>query len=335
MTEELELYQTTLGDYVTGLHWSKQDAIIAGCADGRVHIIDPTRQEKISNVLAHKGGVLTLDVSPSACQFASGGQDNTMKLCDCTGFLMKEIKMQHWVENIVWSPDGNFFAFTAGKVFVICDKHGNEVTRSESHASTVAAITWCSDSKRIASASYGGVRIYNLSNPGEFEQLIWKNSLISLTWSPDQRFIMAGTQDNSIHVWKMDTAERRDMAMHGYASKARAFAWDESGKKVATNCGLDIVIWDITRKNGPEETKPDVIDAHSAKVTTLAYQRGENLLTSGDESGRVYFWVSTKGKFQFITGCKLEGAVSSMRWNQKGSMLAVGTAEGVVSVLEY
>lgn len=336
MTDEMLLYQTELDDFVKGLGWAADHSVLyAASAKGTFYIFKPEQDKTLFQTKAHTNGINTLAVSPTEAKVVTGGQDNTAKLWSgTTGALIKEIPTTAWVESVAWAPDGNFFCLSAGKAFRLFDREGNEVGESNPHDSTVAAIAWRSDSKKLISASYGGVRVYDLAKPGEYEQLIWKNSLISLTWSPDHRFILAGTQDNSIHVWKMDSADRTDMAMHGYASKARVFAWDESGKKVATNCGLDIVIWDTSGKNGPENTKPNVVDAHSAKVTCLAYQPGENLLTSGDESGRVYFWISSKGKFQFMTGCRLEGAIAQMSWNKKGSLLAVGTAEGVITVLE-
>lgn len=337
MTDELLLYQTELDDYVKGLAWcSTREVLYAATAKGSFYMLNPQEDVTLFQHEAHKGGINTLSASPTDAKVVTAGQDNCAKLWDgMAKNLLKEIKTNTWVENIAWSPDGNFFAISAGKAFHLFDKFGNEVGESNPHDSTVAALAWRSDSKKLVSASYGGVRIYDLSKPGEYEQLIWKNSLISLTWSPDHRFIMAGTQDSSIHVWKMDSVDRRDMAMNGYASKARAFAWDESGKKVATNCGVDVVIWDITGKNGPENTKPEVIDAHSAKVTALAYQPGENILTSGDESGRLYWWATQKGKFQFMSGCKIDGAIAHICWNKKGSLLAAGTAEGIISVFEY
>lgn len=337
MTDELLLYQVELDDYVKGLAWcSTLEVLYAATAKGRFYVLNPSEDETLFQSEAHQGPINAMGASPTEAKVVTAGQDNCARLWDgMTTHLVKEIKTQAWVENIAWSPDGNFFAISTGKVFRLFDKFGNQVGESNPHNSTVAALAWRSDSKKLVSASYGGVRIYDLSKPGEFEQLIWKNSLISLTWSPDHRFIMAGTQDSSIHVWKMDSPERRDMSMHGYASKARAFAWDESGKKVATNCGVDIVIWDVTERNGPENTKPDVIDAHSAKVSALAYQPGENLLTSGDESGRLYWWAMQKGKFQFMSGCKMDGAIAHLCWNKKGLLLAAGTSEGIVSVYEY
>ena len=337
MTEELLLFQIELDDYVTGLGWSPINAqLIVGTADGNIYLLDPQENQLLFKTRAHKNGLITLALSPIENKLVSGGQDGAAKLWDGEkGTLIKEIKAGGWVENASWSPDGNFVAISSGNNFFLLDREGNEVGKSNPHHSTISALAWRSDSKKLASASYGGVRIYDPSNLGEYEQLIWKNSLISLTWSPDHRFILAGTQDSSIHVWNMDGVERRDMAMHGYASKARAFAWDGSGKKVATNCGADVVIWDTSGKNGPENTKPDVIDAHSAKVTALDYQPRENMLTSGDESGRIYFWVKGAKGYQFVSGCKLEGGISKLHWNRDGSMLAAGTAEGIVSVFDY
>lgn len=336
MTDESLLYETRLDDYITGLTWAANACLCyATTAGGTMYGINPEDGEKIFKVNAHKNGVLAMAISPRESKIVTGGQDGLAKLwSSANGNLLKEIEAKQWVDAIAWSPDGNFFAINAGKSFMLFDQEGNEITRSEPHASTITALAWKSDSKQLATASYGGVRIYNTPKFDRSEKLEWKNSLISLTWSPDGRFIMAGTQDNSIHVWQMDSVENKDMAMNGYPGKARVFAWDGSGKNVATNCGLDIVIWNIEGKNGPENTRPIVVAAHTTKVTALDYQVGEGMLASGDESGMLFTWVNRSGKYKLMTSCKLNGAISRLTWNNDGSQLAAGTSKGHIVVFD-
>jgi WD40 repeat protein len=338
MTEELLLCRMELDEYVKGLSWSPaQDYLFGATAGGSLYIFWSGEAEMVVQPRAHKGGIICLAASPAESRLVTGGCDNTARLWDGqTGVLLKEIQTDAWVEHAAWSPDGNFFAVAAGKHVWLFDKDGAETAKTDAHNSTVTALCWRSDSKKFATAAYGGARVYSVNKPEKYEQLVWNNSLISITWSRDQRFILAGTQDSSIHVWKMDGFKRRDMAMHGYASKARAFAWDNTGKKVATNCGHDIVIWDTAGKNGPENTKPEVIAAHSARVTCLAYQPGENTLVSGDESGRLYWWMKPQPEksYAFVHGFNLGSAISHIAWNKTGALLAAGTAAGVVAVFE-
>jgi len=336
MTDESLLYEIMLDDYITGLTWLANSSLCyATTAGGTMYGMKPEEGENIFKVDAHKNGVLALAVSPREGKIVTGGQDGLAKLWGCAnGNLLKEIKAKHWVDAIAWSPDGNFFAINAGKSFILFDQEGNEITRSDPHESTIAALAWKADSEQLATASYGGVRIYNMPKFDRYEKLEWKNSLISLTWSPDGRFIMAGTQDNTIHIWQMDSVDKHDMAMQGYSNKVRALAWDESGKNLATNCGLNIVIWNTDRKNGPEKTKPVVLVGHKAKVMTLDYQVGEGMLASGDESGMLFTWVNRLGKYKLMTSCKLNGAVCKTTWNSDGSRLAAGTSTGHIVVFD-
>jgi WD40 repeat protein len=337
MTEELVIYKTKLDDYVTGLQWSSTNSFFfAATAGGNVYGINPGEEQIVFQVNAHKNGVLALDTSPKENKFISGGQDGTAKLWSGTdGSLLKEIQSEQWVDLVCWSPDGNFIAISIGKSFLLIDHEGNEIARSNLHDSTIAAMAWNPDSNYLATACYGGVRVYDICKPGEFELLEWRNSLISLTWSPDGRFIMAGTQDNAIHVWQMSNPDRRDMAMHGYPNKVRAFAWDNSGKNVATNCGLDVVIWNTELETGPENTKPVVIESHKTKITVLNYQPGENMLVIGDESGQLSFWTNLNGVYHLLDNVRLNDSLAKLSWNKNGSLLVAGTSKGGVHVFEY
>lgn len=336
--DELYLYEARLDDYITALQWSATtEKLYAATGGGTLYILEAESAEKVHKINAHTLGILSMTVSPDGTKIATTGQDNKVQIRDTQNgvLLHSSEKYRHWPEQVVWSPSGECFAVCCGRFFILFDSEGQEITRSDEHASTLAFLAWSPDGNYLATASYGGVRLYDITNPGMYELLPWKNSIITLSWSPCQRFIFTGTQDKSIHVWDLKSPDKKDMAMQGYPTKVRNFAWDTSGKNVATNCAELIVVWNIEGKNGPEGKKPLVVEAHDDKVTCLAIQPKEGLMVSADQAGRIFFWVKMRQDYQLLAAGNIRENVTSLEWNKDGSLLAAGTDQGKVVVFNY
>ena len=65
-----------------------------------------------------------------------------------------------WVENVAWSPDGQWLAASCSRQVRAYDADGAEVWRSDDHPSTVSAIAWASVGE-LATACYGRVTFFD------------------------------------------------------------------------------------------------------------------------------------------------------------------------------
>ncbi len=333
--EQLALWRGQADDYVVGLGWSPGGEVLHVLSSaGTLHLLEAATGEVRLAEKAHPAGALCLSSSPAAAVVATGGMDGHLQLRDgLSGRLLATHRLgTAWVELVQWSPDGLYLAVSAGKCLRIYNLAGEELGRYCDHESTVSALSWRSDSQALATGCYSAVRLFELVRPQEpYETLLWKNSLISLAWSPNGRFVAAGTQDARIHFWPLPYVPQTDLEMSGYASKVKELSWDGSGTFLASNCHNEIILWDVSG-DGPAGTRPRVLRGHHGKISRLAFQQEGEVLASGDDIGELLLWAPQKSASPLAVE-SFAKEISALQWSPDQSKLAVGTAAGEVAVL--
>ena len=280
---------------------------------------------------AHDGGVLSMAVHPGGSAFATAGQDGRVLIWNAAeGQVSRAINVgSDWVENVVWSPDGQRLAASCSRRVHAYDADGAEVWRSDDHPSTVSAIAW-SGAGELATACYGRVTFFEAATGELRQQLEWQGSLVSMVLTPDGGIVACGSQDNSVHFWRRSTGE--DSEMFGYPVKPSALAFDDTGTLLATGGGEAVTVWSF-RGKGPEGTRPGVLEFHDLPVTTLVFAPGSMRLASGGRDGAVVVWsLQGNGKGRPIGAADLEDAVAELYWRPDGSALAALDAQGGVTV---
>ncbi|MFO0434083.1 MAG: WD40 repeat domain-containing protein, partial [Sphingobacteriaceae bacterium] len=244
-----------------------------------------------------------------------------------------EIKSKsQWVNFAEWSHDGNYFATAEGNTVRIFDSKGKQINCFSKHESTVSGIQWKKDTHQLATACYGGVRLYEVGNDKQVYFFEWKNSMLSLSWSPDGKFIGCGTQDSRVHFFPLPYAHGSDFEMNGYRGKVKTMDWTTDSNYFLTNCWNEIVVWKFAGKS-PQGQTPIILDSHLEKITQATFQNKGSFLASGDELGFLMFYDVEIGE-KAITGAKLKHAVSKLKWSNDNSLLAAGTANGELIIME-
>jgi len=207
-----------------------------------------------------------------------------------------------------------------------------------SHESTVTALQFRGDGKGVATACYGKIRCFRLDAVRPYLTLAWKSSLIAMAWSHNGRFIAAGTQENSIQFFRLQSRGDPPLEMSGYPSKVRHLAWDHTGQFLATN-SLDVaIVWNVTGK-GPKGTIPLQLAGHPAAITALAWQKRGDLLASGCEAGIVIIrnpaqcpWPKRKPvpTDKRLHALRFSFPITRLGWSPDQSMLAIGCQNGLV-----
>ena len=278
----------------------------------------------------HEGGVLAVAVHPSGTAFATAGQDRRVLIWSVAeGQVSRAIDVgSGWVENVAWSPDGQWLAASCSRQVRAYGADGAEVWRSEDHPSTVSAIAWCG-AEELATACYGRVTFFDASTGELRQKLEWQGSLVSMVLSPDGDIVACGSQDNSVHFWRRSTEE--DSMMSGYPAKPSALAFDDTGTLLATGGGEAVTVWSF-QGSGPEGTQPGVLELHVQPVTTLAFARRTMRLASGGRDGGVVVWsLQRDGEGDPIGDAVVAGIVAELYWRPDGRALAALDAQGGVT----
>jgi WD40 repeat protein len=261
-------FRLAAADYVTALEVARDGTIcVVGLGDGRVIGVDLWTGRELFAVSAHEGGVLGVNISPDGERVATCGQDTVAKLWTREGAFQRELPCggSAWVDHVVWAPAGGRLATAAGRSVRVWTEHGEPLVECEPLASSVTGLAWRSDGTGLAACCYGGVHILPFVPGAKTRHLEWKGSLISLAWSPDAKIIACGSQDTSIHFWRL--ASGQDSTMSGYRFKPKALAWDSESKLLATSGDSAITVWDFAAR-APREL------GRSGSGATAASARG-------------------------------------------------------------
>ena len=84
------------------------------------------------------------------------------------------------------------------------------------------------------------------------------------------RWITAGNQDASIHIWR--TRDSEELTMSGYPDKVARLAFDDTGRWLAGDGAPDISVWDFAGK-GPKAPAREPCDARDHHGPGLATRR--------------------------------------------------------------
>lgn len=325
-----EAWRLDVGDYVVGAAWAHSGQRCAvGCGGGEVHVLgaDGAREWLIP---AHPSGLCALAWQPGGELLATAGHDGCARLWR-VGQVEPVAKLQGtagWVEHLAWSPDGRTLATASGRVVRLWHPDGAPRLETPAHASTVAGLRWSRGGDRLATIAYGGVTVWDVARGVSARELAWKGSLIALAWSPDDKVIACGSQDCSVHFWRL--ASGRDSEMTGYPLKPRSLVWDASSTLLATAGDATALLWDFGK--GPEGTRPIELQRHELPVTALAFAPRRCALLTGAQDMGVILWEPRRTT-KPVAFSFLEGEVTALAWRSDQALVLAGDSAGTVSAL--
>jgi WD40 repeat protein len=329
-------------DYANGVVWSPNNLyVLISFANGFVVIVDTITKKVVQNFQAHERGCLKAIWLNDSETFVTAGQDGKLRMwklsyekaiCELIGDDGKSLA---WVENLVYNPVLNVFASSAGKNLKIWDSKGNLLNHFTDFKSTIYDIQFSEDGRQIIVVYYAGVSIFDVQS-GELSQFLgYQMSLISVAWSPNNRYIACGTQDKRIHFWILPYQPQSDLEMSGYYSKIRTMSWHSTSKFLITASYNGLIIWRTDNKEqSPRGTKPVILEAHESKVTKVAFQKEGIFLATADESGLLFIWDFPYSE-DIVIDHKIGAEITDLAWaNQKDTKLMVVSATGQVQLIE-
>jgi WD40 repeat protein len=322
-------WTVNVGSYAAALSVSHDGFLVAvGTGGGTVSVFDTRSGALCFQVSAHLGGVLSLQWSPRARVLATAGQDGCARLYDARGNELAELPgTAAWVEHVAWAPDGEKLATASGRIVCIWTASGALAWKTDAHESTVTGVAWNRRSTELVTACYGGAQLFRVAPEPKTRRFPWRGSLISLAWNPSGSVLACGTQESSVHFWRLSTGQ--DSEISGFPSKPRALGWDSAGKLLATGGDTIVNVWDFDG-DGPEGKPPIELVGHDALCTAVAFHPSEPLLASGSDDMQVLLWDPRSTSSPIANGSLSETA-TGLAWALNGSRLigldAVGTVQ--------
>ena len=326
-------WSATLDDCALSGGWTSDGNEFAVVdAAGGVSVFDGKRGNLIwAKKNVHDHGALATSFHPCKSEFATTGQDGRLIIWNLLEpDTEKVIDIgKGWVENVSWSPDGNFVATSLSKTVFVYSSSGEEVWRTSDHQSTVSTIAW-TNTGELATACYGQVQFLDGVSGNLIQKLEWKGSLVSIALSNDSDVVACGSQDNSVHFWRRSSG--KDSTMSGYPFKPSALSFNNKGTLLATGGSEAATVWNF-EGDGPEGTRPLELDYHKDPITSLLFCNHSNRLVSGCRNGTVVLWEINPNNTQAKLGVgQVADTVAELYWRSDDRAVAALDRQGGVTV---
>jgi WD40 repeat protein len=162
----------------------------------------------------------------------------------------------------------------------------------------------------------------------------WKYTrpLIACRYDPANRFVFAGTEDNSIQRWNL--ADGKAAGFTGHESWVRALAFDPKSTMLYSGGYEGRILFWPAAADQPAPARS--IEAHQGWVRSLAVSPDGKLLASGGNDNKVRLWNTADGKLvrevgshadhvyqvmfhpagQYLVSCDLKGVIR--QWDVAG-----------------
>jgi WD40 repeat protein len=283
--------------------------------------------------------------SPS-CALATGGQDGAVKFWDATaGQHTATAVLGHgWIEHLQWMPRSvdagpspgsrpggetspHLFA-AAGRTLAALRPDASLAHTFKPAPKTISALAAQPAGGCIAVAYFGGVVLWDAADFIAQKELPYANAIHALVWSPDNKWLVSGNQDPSVHLW----IPEQDVELHmsGYETKVKFLSFDHTSRWLATSGGREACVWDCTGA-GPEGREPAMLP-HEAPVCAVKFQNAHGLLATASQDGVVQLW-SPERRQPLRATVRMPGAATKLAWSPDDEYLAIGSEKGMVYVL--
>ena len=318
-----------LDAYVVGATFLKEGVLAAALGDGRVAFMGNELGSSPHFVRVHDGPCLSSSIDLCRERVLTGGDDGLLVSTNPSGKtdLIADNKGS-WVEPIAVSLASGLRAAAFGKRVRVFAQDGSEVGAFD-HPNTVGGLAFHPKGRRLAAAHYGGASLWWVKAVNQKpKSLSWAGSHLTLTWSPDGKYIVTATQENDLHGWRV--SDGADMRMPGYPIKVKSVSWLPKGRHLATSGADPIVCWPFHGKGGPLGKKPiDLGGGFESMVTVVSAHPKQDVIAAGYQDGTTIL-VEIGRAQSILVKQPGDGAVSALAWSSDGQHLALGTEGGCI-----
>jgi len=326
--------ETTLEDYVAGIVWapdSRQFAVAGG--EGQVFLGNITASGLSARPIGeHLLGVLDIAWQPKGEHLATAGQDGTVALWNAAGQEAKRWRPAPvTTDRLAFAPGGQLLATASGRHANVWNAQGELVHAFPPAAKAIAGLAFDKSGQHLGAASVGEVAVHRIdSHNYQTRRFLWDAPCLTVSFSPNGKFLAAGVADGSVHFWYLNSA--KDSQMRGYGSRVTWTGFSCNSRYLGTCAGTDLIIWDFGGK-GPEGSKPIQLTGHTDQIECLAWHPDGPYLVSGGRDWRVSLWCP--GKTAQALDAQLAGSeVTAVAWSPDGRQLAVGEKSGQMTIYQ-
>lgn len=244
----------------------------------------------------HTGPVTGLAYSPDGQQIVTASGDGTLKVWNVTrGSLVRTLELDSGAANALAVFGGR--AATGhqdGSIAVWDLSSGSKLASMRRNGAAIWALAFLGRSDRLAAGEHDwSVAIWDVGRPQAPLSVLsgHESAVKSVAYAERGPFIASGAADNSVKLWRSDTAELL-RTYRGHSSFVSSVALEPRGRTLAS-ASLDgqIRLWSTYRNQRKRGFK-----AHDGNIPSLAFMPDGQHLVSGGVDGQIKIWNATRGR---------------------------------------
>lgn len=288
-------------------------------------LLDPGIGDDVEEVaVAHTGGVNAIAWSSNGL-FATGGEDDVVRLWDSEANLLNELALDGPVRDVSWSPDASLLAVASDAEVRVWDAaSGSSTVMPDSRR--VWDLSWNADGTELAGGAWTRVVLWDVPSAQLMVDIaIGEHTVWSVAISPDDGTVAALTSQGNVYEWAIGApteptwSDEREIATH-----AGTVRYLDDGSLLVGAADSPIRIYDplnglfeIEDEWDPVELVPSpsgslllaigqvsavrvvhvglaeviaTLDASDAPATTAAWSPDGRRVLAGDQAGAFHLW---------------------------------------------
>ncbi len=148
--------------------------------------------------------------------------------------------------------------------------------------------------------------------------------VISVSWSPDGKYIASCSQDKTLKVWNAAIGDCIH-TLKGHTLWINSISWSPDGKQlVSSSDDKTIKVWDVTTG-----TCMHTLEGHTDQVKSIAWSPDGSIIASGSY-GEIKAWNAITGVCINTEG--YTNTVFSVSWSPNGRYIAIGSTDETVRI---
>jgi WD40 repeat protein/serine/threonine protein kinase len=270
---------------------------------------------QILALAGHTAWVMSVAFSPDGRRMVTGSSDNTARVWDSTGRLLRVLPgHSDRVRGVTFSPDGRVIATASyDKTIRLWDaESGEQLQVLSGHTDRIRSISYSPDGRSIVTGSYDQTAvIWDVASGQKLRVLKGHTDVVSgVAFSPDGRQVVTASGDRTARLWDAVSGVQL-RTLNGHADFVNSAAFSPDGLHVVTaSDDATARIWEVA--TGRQLL---ALRGHSGFVASAAYSPdGLSIVTASfDKTARI--WDASSGmQLRLLRGHRsgLESAVYSL-----------------------
>ncbi|QQE65978.1 hypothetical protein GFS31_26730 [Leptolyngbya sp. BL0902] len=276
-----------------------------------------------NRLTGHRGGVLTVDISPDGQWIATGSNDRTVVLWARDGRLVHRLEHQNTVHRVAFTADSQrIITGSLDGTLQVWDLEGQQQLQIQAHDQPVWGVGTSPNGQWMASA--GGDRTIKVwRTDGTLAQTLPTTSIPwNVVFSADGDEVIAAVVDGTVQRWRTNGEPLPSLVGH------RAEVWDVDvcpGRDQIVSASSDqtVKVWD--RKGQLVQT---LTPPNSAPLLGVACSDNGAFIAASGKDGRAHIWQSDGTFIRTVRGHR--ATIRDAALGPDGTFAASASDDGTV-----